>query len=132
MEWLKKFMYGRYGGDNLSRGLLILSFILLILSNILPKSLWFLTIISYIPALICVFRIFSRNIYKRQIENYKYLKIRNKVIAFFKRKSNRLKDLKTHKYFKCSNCNQILRVPRGHGKISITCPKCKNTFKAKS
>lgn len=132
MEWLKKIMYGRYGGDNLSRALLVLSFVLLILSNIVPKSLWFLVIIAYVPTFICIFRVFSRNIYKRQMENYKYLKIRNKMISLFKRKSNRLKDLKKHKYFTCSNCKQSLRVPRGQGKISITCPKCKNTFKAKS
>jgi Mg2+/Co2+ transporter CorB len=132
MEWFKKIMYGRYGGDNLARALLVLSFILLIVSSILPKSLWFLVIIAYVPTFICIFRIFSRNIYKRQMENYKYLTIRNKMMSLFKRKSNRLKDLKTHKYFTCSNCKQSLRVPRGQGKISITCPKCKNTFKAKS
>ncbi|MDR3595431.1 hypothetical protein [Clostridium sp.] len=132
MEWFKKVMYGRYGGDNLARALLVLSFILLIVSSILPKSLWFLVIIAYVPTFICIFRIFSRNIYKRQMENYKYLTIRNKMMGLFKRKSNRLKDLKTHKYFTCSNCKQSLRVPRGQGKISITCPKCKNTFKAKS
>lgn len=132
MEWFKKFMYGRYGGDNLSRALLILSFVLLIISNILPKSLAVLVVIAYIPTAICIFRIFSKNIYKRQMENYKYIKIRNKIIGYSKHKLHKLRDFRTHKYFTCSNCKQSLRVPRGQGNISITCPKCKNTFKAKS
>lgn len=132
MDWLKKFMYGRYGGDNLSKALLILSFILLIIVGFLPKSLLALEIIAYIPTAICVFRIFSRNIYKRQQENYKYLQIENRAKIWFKSKVNRVKASKTHKYFKCPDCKQKLRVPRGQGKISITCPKCKKSFKAKS
>ena len=132
MDWLRRFMYGRYGGDNLSRALLIFSFVLLIIVGFLPKSLLGLEIIAYIPTVICIFRIFSRNIYKRQQENYKYLKIENNAKARFKNKLNRIKDSKTHKYFTCPDCKQKLRVPRGQGKISITCPKCKKTFKAKS
>lgn len=132
MEWFRKFMHGRYGGDNLSRALLVLSFILLMLTSILPRSLSILVVIAYIPVFICIFRIFSRNIYRRQMENYKYLKLRNNVINLFRRKSNRLKNLKSHKYFTCPNCKQSLRVPRGQGKISITCPRCKNSFKGKS
>lgn len=132
MNWLKKFMYGRYGGDILSRELLIFSFILLVIVGFLPKSLSGLEIIAYIPTLVCIFRIFSRNIYKRQQENYKYLQIRNYVVIWFNQKLNRIKGLKTHKYFTCPDCKQKLRVPRGQGKISITCPKCKKVFKRKS
>jgi hypothetical protein len=132
MDWLKRFMYGRYGGDNLSRALLLLSFILLMLTNLLPRALMGLVFIAYIPAMVCVYRIFSRNIYKRQQENYKYLRIRNAVMFWSGRKLKRTKDLKTHKYFTCPNCRQKLRVPRKQGKISVTCPKCKNSFKGKS
>ena len=132
MDWLRRFMYGRYGGDVLSKDLLVLSFILLIVANFLPKSLAILEVIAYIPMIICIFRIFSRNIYKRQQENYKYLKIRNPAMLWIKQKINRISNLKTHKYFKCPNCKQKLRVPRRQGKISITCPKCKTSFKAKS
>lgn len=132
MEWFKKMMYGRYGGDQLSRALLVLSFILLILTNFLPRNLSILVIIAYIPTVICLLRIFSKNIYKRQQENYKYIIIKNRALDWVKYRSNKIKDMKTHKYFVCKNCKQKLRVPRGRGKISITCPKCKNTFKAKS
>lgn len=132
MNWFKKFMYGRYGIDRLSRELLILSFILSVIASFLPKYLFGLGIIGYILMFACVLRIFSRNIYKRQMENYKYITIKNYVLARFNNTIIRLKALKTHKYFTCANCKQKLRVPRGKGKISITCPKCKNSFKAKS
>jgi hypothetical protein len=132
MNWLKKVMYGRYGGDHLSRALLILSFILIVIAGALPRSLSGLLFIGYIPTFVCIFRIFSRDIYKRQQENYKYLKIKNSVVTGFKQKLNRAKDSKTYKYFTCPDCKQKLRVPRGQGKISVTCPKCKKSFKGKS
>ena len=132
MDRLRRFMFGRYGGDELSKALLVLSFILLLVMNFVPKDLRFLEIVAYIPAIICMFRIFSRNIYKRRNENYKYLKIKNKIVMWFKNNINRIKTLKTYKYYTCSNCKQKLRVPRGKGKMSITCPKCKSSFKGKS
>jgi len=132
MNWLKKFMYGRYGADNLSRALLILSFILIIIAGFLPRSLSSLVVIGYIPTIACIFRILSRNIFKRKQENHKYLKWENSVTKWGKQKLNMAKDSKTHKYFTCPDCKQKLRVPRGQGKISVTCPKCKKTFKGKS
>ncbi|NOW89025.1 DNA-directed RNA polymerase subunit RPC12/RpoP [Clostridium beijerinckii] len=132
MDRLRRFMFGRYGGDELSKALLVLSFILLLIMNFVPKDLKFLTILAYIPVIICMFRIFSRNIYKRRNENYKYLKIKNNIVMWFKNNINRIKTLKNYKYYTCSNCKQKLRVPRGKGKISITCPKCNSSFKGKS
>ncbi|NOW06461.1 hypothetical protein [Clostridium beijerinckii] len=132
MDRLRKFMFGRYGGDELSKALLVLSFILLMVMNFVPSNVRFLVILAYIPAIICMFRIFSRNIYKRRNENYKYLKIKNRIVAWFKNNLNRIKTLKTYKYYTCSNCKQKLRVPRGKGRMSITCPKCKSSFKGKS
>ena len=37
-----------------------------------------------------------------------------------------------YSYFRCPQCGQQLRVPRGRGKISITCPKCGHQFIKKS
>jgi len=132
MNWLKKIMDGRYGGDNLSRALLFLSLLLLVIVGLLPKSLSILSVIAYIPTIICIYRIFSKNIFKRQRENYKYLKLENSAIRWSKQKLGVAKNFKTHKYFNCPDCKQRLRVPRGQGSITITCPKCKKSFKAKS
>ncbi|AGX45111.1 zf-TFIIB domain-containing protein [Clostridium saccharobutylicum] len=132
MNWFKKFMYGRYGVDELSIALLILSIILIFISEMLSKYLYAFGLIAYIPILLYAFRTFSKNIYKRQQENGKYLRMKNALIVWLKQKQVRAKELKTHKYFKCPNCKQTLRVPRRKGKITITCPKCKNKFKGKS
>jgi len=132
MNWLKKVMEGRYGGDNLSRALLFLSLLLLVIVGLLPKSLSILSGIAYIPTIICIYRIFSKNTFKRQRENYKYLRVENSVIRWYKQKLSVARNFKTHRYFNCPDCKQRLRVPRGQGNITITCPKCKKAFKAKS
>ena len=38
----------------------------------------------------------------------------------------------TYKYFKCPNCKQQLRAPRGRGKIEVTCQKCHTVFRTKT
>ena len=132
MNWLRKFMYGRYGVDELSTVLVVLSLILVVLSGILPRSLRVLSLIAYIPMIIYIYRTFSKNIFKRQQEYYKYLSFKNSSLSKLRKYKERIKGSRTHKYFKCPNCGQELRVPKGNGKITITCPKCKTSFKAKS
>lgn len=132
MNWLKKLMDGRYGGDNLSRSLLFLSLFLLLVLGLLPKSLSILSVVAYVPTIICIYRIFSKNIFKRQRENYKYLKLESYVTKKIRQKIIVAKDYRTHKYFYCPDCKQRLRVPKRQGNITITCPKCKKSFKAKS
>lgn len=132
MNWLRKFMYGRYGVDELSTVLVVLSLILVVLSGILPRSLRVLSLIAYIPMIIYIYRTFSKNIFKRQQEYYKYLSFKNSSLSKLRKYKARIQGSRTHKYFKCPNCGQELRVPKGNGKITITCPKCKTSFKAKS
>lgn len=132
MNWLRKFMYGRYGVDELSTALLGFSLVLMLILGLLPRSLRVLSIIAYIPLIFYIFRTFSKNIFKRQQEYYKYLSFKNTSISKLRKYKSRIQDSKTHKYFKCPNCGQELRVPRGNGKITITCPKCKTSFKGKS
>lgn len=132
MNWFRKFMYGRYGIDEFSTALLGLSLVLMILLGMLPGKLKLISTISYIPMVLYIYRTFSRNIFKRQQEYYKYLSFKNSFLSKLRKHKSRIQDSKTHKYFKCPNCKQELRVPRGKGKITITCPKCKTSFKAKS
>lgn len=131
MNWFRKFMYGRYGLDELSIFLLIVSLILIVIGGFSSKLIMF-RLISNVFVVAYLFRTFSKNISRRQKEYYKYLSIKNKVLASFYRKRNELKEAKTYKYFKCPNCKQRLRVPRNRGKITITCSKCKTEFKGKS
>lgn len=126
MNQLKKFMYGRYGIDQYTRAIIILGLIMTLISSLTRNSI--IMMLSYIPIVYAFYRILSKNIQKRSRENYIYCDIIRKI----KVKINNFKLLligtKTHKYYKCKNCRQMIRVPRGKGKISISCPKCKKEF----
>ncbi len=133
----RNFMRGRYGVDQLSNGLVLLFFIL-ILIGILTRNTIF-TWIALIPMILSYYRMFSKNFSKRYNENRIYTNLMSpiydlldKIKGFFNRKIKRFKTRKEYKYFKCPNCKQELRVPRGRGEITVTCPKCKQSFDRKS
>lgn len=130
MNWLRNFMAGRYGTDQFSIALLILYLLLSFVASLTHRSIFMF--IAYIPIIYCLFRIFSRNIYKRQDENYKFLKFWNPISAWFKNEYKLIVGSKTQRYFKCPKCRQVVRVPKGKGKIRITCPKCRFEFLKKS
>ncbi|WP_353894472.1 hypothetical protein PRVXH_001277 [Proteinivorax hydrogeniformans] len=130
MNWLKKFMAGRYGGDQLSIFLVIVSLILTIVGQI--TQLLVLAYLGYIPIILAFYRMLSKDTSKRSMENYKFAIMMSPLYAWFKKVQGRVKNRKTHKYFKCVKCNAQLRVPKGRGKIVITCPKCKEKFSKKS
>ena len=79
-----------------------------------------LTLGMYALLTISLVRCFSRNTYKRYQENRKFLQL-----------TGRMKD-REHRYFDCPKCRQMVRVPRGKGKISITCPRCREKFVKKT
>ena len=114
----RQFMTGRYGTDKLNIAILFAGLILSVAAmfNPLPMLDLVLTVVSYGLMFWAIFRCLSRNIYKRYQENRKYLRF-----------MERLKD-REHRYFDCPRCRQPVRVPRGKGKISISCPKCKEKF----
>ncbi|MBQ4641426.1 MAG: hypothetical protein IJB47_02295 [Oscillospiraceae bacterium] len=115
---LRHFMLGRYGTDKLNTVILISGVIASLLSMFIkiPVVNLILTVISYALMIWAIYRMLSRNTYKRYQENRKFLRLKE-----------RLKD-KQHRYFGCPRCRQQVRVPRGKGKISITCPKCGEKF----
>lgn len=126
MKWLQNFMRGRYGPDQLSLFLLVLYFIITLISTFAGVP-----IVSYIALLLifwCWFRILSRKTYKRSAENTKFLRMVYPITSRYHTIKKKFKDRKTHKYYKCPNCKQELRVPKGKGEITITCPKCKTKF----
>lgn len=126
MDWLRRMMIGRYGTDQLSLALIVLYMILFFLSYI--PYCWFLSWIGLLLFAVILFRTFSRNITKRYHENQVFLRYWLPVKNWFKTIKSRFRDRKTHRYYKCPNCKQKLRVPKGRGKIKITCPRCHNQF----
>jgi len=130
MNWLRKLMMGRYGADRLSFALLIFSIILTFLGSILHLAV--LTFISYIPLILVIYRMFSRNIKKRSMENYKFSMLVSPVYARFIKIRRRISERGTHRFLKCPECKAELRVPKGKGTIMVTCPKCRTEFKART
>ena len=123
-------MYGRYGTDELNLVLMILGIIVMFLSRIF--WFWPLAIISYALYIYALFRMFSRNVYKRREENGKYIRARYKVSAALRVRHERWVQRKDYKFFTCPNCKTALRVPRGHGKVNIVCRKCGTSFTGKT
>ncbi len=123
---IEKFMYGRYGNDKFGMFLLYVSLILMIINAFFANLVLYflyLFIFGY-----CVFRILSRNINKRYMENQKFEKISRKVISYFKLKRSIWRDRKTHVYTKCPRCRINIRLPKKAGKHQVKCPKCNTVF----
>ena len=114
----RNFMAGRYGTDRLNMAILgvgLVASLLSVLIKFAPVNL-VLFFLSYGMMFWAIFRTLSRNTYKRYQENRKFMQ-------FYQR----LKD-RQHRYFDCPKCRQPVRVPRGKGKIAITCPRCREKF----
>lgn len=125
-ERLVRFMQGRYGVDKFSNFLIILALVLLVLDLFIPFV--FLRTVALLLVLYAYFRILSKNHYKRYAENERYMKYYNKVRFFWVRRKSHMEQRRTHKIYKCPSCKQSIRVPKGKGKIAITCPKCRTEF----
>ena len=95
----------------------------------------FMGIFYYIGLLLLLyayFRMLSRNVHKRYAENIAFMQKTAGVRAKFGQLQQRFALRKTYRYFSCPHCRQQVRVPKGRGKISITCPKCGTQFIKKS
>lgn len=123
----RTFMYGRNGVDAFSKFTLISSVVIFLIYGFWPYGIvkFILGLITYGLMIYTYFRIFSKNVYKRVKENKKYLGIVNMS-------KTRWKQRKTHKFYKCPKCKTWLRVPKGRGKITITCVKCSTKFDKKT
>lgn len=127
-----RFMQGRYGADKLSNFMTIAALVLLIVSMFLGAYGFILSALAVALIVLSYFRMFSKNIQKRYAENQKYLKATAKIRGFFAKGKSYMQQRKTHHIYSCPNCKQKLRVPKGKGKIMITCSKCHTQFQKKS
>jgi predicted RNA-binding Zn-ribbon protein involved in translation (DUF1610 family) len=119
-------MVGRYGPDNLGVVIIVLSLVLQLLSAFFRFAI--LTYISYALLLFAVFRMLSRNTQRRRAENDKFIRYWWPIKTKAGRRLANMRHRKTHKFFKCPSCGNTLRVPKGKGRIQITCPKCGERF----
>ncbi len=131
---LARFMYGRNGADQLGWcmiwGLVIVNTVNIFVGTGIASAV--LRVVGTILAVTIIFRMFSRNLYKRRAENAAFVeKFWNPVRSRFLDARMQAKD-KDHKYFTCPNCKAVCRVPRGKGNIVITCPRCRSEIRGKS
>ena len=129
-EKLIRFMYGRYGIDSLGKLLIAAALILMLIAGWTNSSV--LSILSCFCIIYAYFRMLSSNVYKRSSENQWYLSKTAKIRNFFSRQKYMMQQRKTHHIYKCPTCHQKIRVPKGRGKIEISCPKCQTKFIKKS
>ena len=123
-------MYGRYGNDQLSRVYLGITLVLLVLSLFTRWTIFYIAGIALLTY--CYYRMFSKNITKMSAQNQKYLNWRYGLAVKRQKTKTHMEQRKIYHFYKCPRCRQKVRVPKGHGKICITCPKCKMEFVRKS
>lgn len=132
-NWLRKVMTGRYGVDEFSRFLNTTAMLSLVLSVLFNNGLSVLFLLLSFGSLIWNYiRMFSRNTYKRRAENNAYLTIRYNLTRKVSGLKQRMQQKKYYRFYKCPKCGITTRVPKGKGKIRITCPKCGEIFQRKS
>ena len=126
-QWLMRTMAGRYGVDQLNKALLW-TYLACAVAAIFFEPFYFATFALLVWMF---FRIFSRNIYKRQSENQKYLRLIAKPRAWITLQQKKFADRKTHRYRTCPHCKATLRLPNRKGRHTVCCPKCKKDFEVR-
>ena len=125
-NFLRNFMYGRYGPDHLNIAMIVASLILSLLHGIVGFSP--IMYLSYVVLALALFRMLSRNIPRRRSENDVFIRYWWPVRTRAGRTIANIKHRNTYKYFICPSCGNTLRVPKGKGRLQITCPKCGERF----
>ena len=120
---MARFMSGRYGADQLSMAMVIAALVVSILGTFTGARAVAM-VLSDALLIWAFFRMLSKDRYRRAHENEVYLSKTEGVRRGITEWLNRVKNGKKYRYFTCPKCKQRLRVPRGVGKIELTCPKC--------
>ncbi len=130
-----RFMQGRYGVDQFAKftmGVALVSIVLAIFVNTGSSAGSLLDMLGLVVIVYTYFRIFSRNISKRAQENQKYLSATATIRQRLNKEKNLMKQRKDYHIYTCPSCGQKVRIPRGKGKIEISCPKCHSKFVKRS
>ena len=129
-EKIQRFMIGSYGHDSLNKDLSTAALVLMALSLLFG---WRVCSLLATAALILLYyRMLSRDIAARSRENAMYYQLKQQAMGKLRQFRSRLSQSKTYHFYRCPQCRQTLRVPRGRGRIAITCPKCHTEFVKKS
>lgn len=128
-EKLERFFIGRNGADQLYSFLVISCLVLLVINIFVGSAIIYAA--ELVLMVYAIFRFMSKNIYKRQAENRRFMELFGKAKAFFVLQRRRFADRKTHVYRTCPGCKKHLRLPKKKGEHNVCCPCCKNNFSVK-
>ena len=123
---LSRFMSGRYGVDQLGNEMVICALVMTVIGALTRFNL--ISLMADALLLLALFRMLSKNRYKRAQENQDYLAKTFKARQNASEWLNRMKNRKKYRYFSCPKCKMRLRVPRGVGNVTITCKDCGTKF----
>lgn len=143
-EGYRQFMTGRNGMDRLASTSFFVAMILFFAQMFFrrfPYVHMVIEILAVAAFVYALFRMLSKNIPARQAENLKFVDfLSNRQDRRADKEAERAKKKnlaeqkkmygKTHKFFVCPDCGHNLRVPKGQGKIRVTCPNCHTKFEA--
>lgn len=157
---MQNFMKDRYGVDDLSSALGVIGVVLAFIGVVfnLQQVSW----IAILVLVLALVRAFSKNFDARRSENDAFRRIMARIPGVGKRFSGSSsysthrdtssnssaaasnvkrqartakkmwKERKTKAFLKCPTCGTMLSVPKGKGKIIVTCPKCHTRMETKS
>ncbi len=122
---IRKFMYGRYGPDELYKFEFILYIITLFIGIFFKSKV--LSIVQLLLVISILYRPMSKKIYKRSNENQKFLKLKKAISRQFLNIKRNIQD-KDHIYKKCHKCKTTLKLPlpSKKGIKHAKCPHCGN------
>lgn len=127
---MAQWMQGRYGLDELSQALMIVACALIVVNFFVHSGI--LSTLALIGMILSIFRMYSRNFAKRRAELDTYQRLMVRPKREWRLLNQRWINRKTTVYFKCKGCGTVLNVPKGKGKLRVTCPKCGTKTERKS
>ncbi len=126
-EKIERWIDERYGGDELSLFLLMMSCALIPLARF-PH--WkYLSVISLIPAVFAIYRCVSVNADQREKELSVYYKLKNQTETLVSELVDRIKFHLRFRKMSCKNCGTKFIIPREAGPVETACPKCGRKIK---
>lgn len=132
-NFLSRIFYGKNGFDGLGIVTWIATIALAIAVVFSHNIVVYIVFVALFA--LSVFRLLSKNIAARQKENRVFMNFINKFRIPQRGQKNvdaTFRDVTEYKLFTCPNCGQKVRIPKGHGKVEIKCPKCRNSFSGRS
>ncbi len=128
---IRQFMYGRYGNDALNICLIVTGALITMILSLFLYKIAFVSYIGSVFYIAAAVRALSKNHEARSRENMKFLQLIEPAKRLVMKKVSQHND-KDHKYYNCPRCHKTLRVPKGKGKIKISCPHCSKEFLRKT